>query len=112
MKTEQQRPKRVWFVVPVFGREELTAVCLRQLAWTCEQMARYDLEATAVVIGEDLSLDVAQELGFATVRRDNTQLGRKFNDGYQLACDPAYNPEPADYVVPCGSDDWVDPVIF
>lgn len=104
---------RVTFVVPVHGREALTRVCLRQLARTCEAAEDYGIEATAVVIGRDSSLDVAEELGFGTVRSDPSHLlGRKFNDGYQLACDPDFNPQPADYAVPCGSDDWVDPVIF
>ncbi len=104
--------KRVWFVVPVHGREELTRVCLRQLRRTCDAMREYDLEATAVVIGTDASVDLAYDLGFATVARDNAYLGRKFNDGYQLALDPEFNPEPADYVVPCGSDDWIDHRVF
>ncbi len=102
----------VYFIVPVHGREALTRVCLRQLKRTCEAATTYRVSATAVVIGDDSSVDYAEDLGFATVRRDNDQLGRKFNDGYQLATDPAYNPEPADYVIPCGSDDWVDPVIL
>ena len=99
--------KRLWFVVPVHGREDLTRVCLRQLRRTCDQLTH--VEATAVVIGEGKILRFARRLGFATVERDNTLLGRKFNDGYQLACDPDYNPRPADWVVPCGSDDWIDP---
>ncbi len=103
---------RVSFVVPVHGREALTKVCLRQLRRTCDAATAQGVWATAVVVGDDTSLRVAAELGFDTVRRDNHQLGRKFNDGYQLACDPHYNSEPADYCVPCGSDDWVDPVIL
>ena len=104
---------RIWFIVPAHGRVDLSRVCLRQLRRTCDAMrANYDIDATAVVIADDENLDVADDLGFATVKRDNHQLGRKFNDGHQLACDPAYNPNPADYVVPCGSDDWVDPVVF
>jgi hypothetical protein len=51
-------------------------------------------------------------LGFGTVERDNRYVSRRFNDGIQLACDPRYNPHPADYVVPCGSDDFVDWRIF
>ena len=99
----------IWFVVPVHGRDALTRVCLRQLRRTCDALDHY---ATAVVIGEGNILDFAHDLGFATVQRDNQSLGAKFNDGYQLACDPRYNPHPADYVVPCGSDDWIDPVVF
>lgn len=103
---------RLWFVMPVHGREALTKVCLRQLRRTCDAMTEHGIEATAVVIGEGRSLAVANGLGFATVRRPNDQLGTKFNDGYQLACDPAFNPRPAHYCVPIGSDDWVDPRVF
>lgn len=99
---------RVWFVVPAHGRERLAAVCLRQLARVCEAAGRFGIDATAVVVADDQNIHTARGLGFATVRRDNTQLGRKFNDGFQLACDPAYNPEPADFVIPCGSDDLID----
>lgn len=99
---------RIWFVVPVHGREALTKVCLRQLKRTCDTLSTNGTEATAVVIGTGKSLTAASSLGFATVKRDNTQLGRKFNDGYELACSPEYNSEPADYVIPCGSDDWID----
>ena len=103
---------RLWFVVPAHGREQLTKVCLRQLARTCDALRDFEIEASAVVVADDGNLDAADEVGFATVRRDNEQLGRRFNDGYQLACDPDYNPRPVEYVVPCGSDDWVDPQIF
>lgn len=103
----------VWFVVPVHGREQMTRVCLRQLRRTCDMARAYDVDATAVVIGEGPSLKVARSLGFATVRRDNRFLGRKFNDGYQLACDPRFNRgRRAEYCVPCGSDDWVDAAIL
>jgi hypothetical protein len=64
------------------------------------------------VIADDDNLDTARDLGFAWVKRDNRFLSRKFNDGIQLAMDRAYNRRPADYVVPCGSDDWVDPMLF
>ncbi len=102
---------RVWFAVPVHGREKLTKVCLTQLKRTCDTLTAQGIEATAVVCGTGRSLTVASQLGFATVKRDNEQLGRKFNDCYDLACNPQYNPEPADYVIPCGSDDWIDPRI-
>ncbi len=103
--------KRVSFVVPVHGREDLTRVCLRQLARTCEQARRFNVQATAVVVGDDTNMQVAEDLGFDTVRRNNDQVGRKFNDGYQYAADPEFGGD-ADYVVPCGSDDWIDPQIF
>lgn len=102
----------LWFVVPVHGRVELARICLRQLRRTCDSLTEHGVEATAVVIGEDGNLETARELGFGVVVRDNRYLSRKFNDGIQLACDPEVNDRPADYVVPCGSDDWVDYRLF
>ena len=101
----------LWFVMPVHGRQELARICMRQLRRTCDRLIEQGVEASAVVVGLD-NLETARELGFATVRRDNQYLSRKFNDGIQLACDPRYNPRPADYVVPVGSDDWVDWKLF
>ena len=98
----------LWFVVPAHGRAELAAICLEQLRRTCDALAQEGLEATAVVIADDENLETARALGFGTVERDNRWLSRKFNDGIQLACDPRYNRRPADFVVPIGSDDWVD----
>jgi hypothetical protein len=103
---------RLWFVVPVHGRERLTGICLRQLRRTCDALNQDGIEATAVVVGDDRNLAAARKLGFGTVERDNKYLARKFNDGIQLATDPRYNPRPAHYVVPCGSDDWVDHRLF
>lgn len=102
----------LWFIVPAHGRENLTRICLRQLRRTCDQLTAEGIEATAVVIGCDDNLDTGRELGFGTVERDNQFTSRKYNDGIQLACDPDLNPRPADYVVPCGTDDWVDHRLF
>ncbi len=102
----------LWFVMPAYGRLSLTRVCLRQLRRTCDSLTENGIHASAVVIADDENLDTARDLGFATVERDNRFLSKKFNDGFQLACDPAFNPRPADYAVPCGSDDWVDWRLF
>jgi hypothetical protein len=102
----------LWFVVPARGRLELARICLTQLRRTCDLLEAEGVRATAVVIADDENLDTARELGFGTVERNNQYLARKFNDGIQLALDPAHNPYPADYVVPCGSDDWVDHRLF
>jgi glycosyltransferase involved in cell wall biosynthesis len=102
----------LWFIVPVFGRESLTRICLGQLRRTCDALAEDGIEATAICIGDDDNLTTARDLGFGTIRRDNLFLSRKYNDGIQVACDPEFNPRPADYVVPCGSDDWVHPSLF
>ena len=102
----------LWFIVPAHGRLPLAQICLTQLRRTCDQLTTAGVDATAVVIAEDDNLRTAHNLGFATIERDNWFLSRKFNDGIQLALDPRHNPRPADYVVPCGSDDWVDHRLF
>jgi hypothetical protein len=103
---------RLTFCVPVHGRYSLTGICLRQLRRTCDLLVQEGVEATAIIVGDDANLDVAYGLGFGTVERNNWFLSRKFNDALQLALDPRFNPRPADYVVPLGSDDWVDHRIF
>jgi hypothetical protein len=85
---------------------------MRQLKRTCSELADHVISASAVVVADDENLDTARRLGFGWVRRDNRFVSRRFNDGIQLACDPKVNPHPADYVVPIGSDDWVDWRLF
>jgi glycosyltransferase involved in cell wall biosynthesis len=94
----------VWFIVPAHGRFALTAVCLRQLARTCETLADSGVDASAVVIADDANLQTADDLGFGTIQRVNQPLGRRWNDGYELAGKTGI-----DYVIPFGSDDWIDP---
>lgn len=102
----------LWFIVPAHGRAQLAAICLRQLRRTCDALRENGVEATAVVIADDENLDTSRALGFGTIERDNQFVSRKYNDGIQLAVDPELNPRPVDYVVPCGSDDWVDWRLF
>ncbi len=107
--------KRLTFVVPVHGRLGLAAICLRQLRRTCDALEEGGVKAGAVVISSARGLrelDPVESFGFAAVKRDNQFLSRRFNDGIQLATDPRFTAEPADYVVPCGSDDWVDHRLF
>ena len=102
----------LWFVMPAHGRLELARICMRQLRTTCDALEQDGIRASAVVIAEDENLDTARDLGFATVYRDNRFTSRRFNDGIQLACDRRFNPHPVDYIVPIGSDDWVDWRLF
>jgi hypothetical protein len=96
------------FVVPAYQRLEISRVCLTQLRRTCEALEARGIAATAVVIADDENLETALELGFATVRRENVPLGRKWNDGFQLACRELA----VDYVVPFGTDNWIDPALI
>lgn len=102
-----RRPS-LWFVVPAHGRLELSRICLRQLRRTVDELEDAGIASSAVVVADDENLDTALKLGFGTVERNNRFLSRKFNDGIQLALDPRFNPRPVDYVVPIGSDDWID----
>lgn len=97
--------KSLWFIVPAHGRHEVARVCLKQLRWACDALTSGGIRASAVVVANDENLDMAQGLGFATYERENEPLGRKWNDGYELACREGG----VDYVVPIGSDDWIDP---
>jgi hypothetical protein len=112
----------LWFVVPVHGRIPLAAICLRQLERTCDALTDNGLEAHAVVVADRQNLmQLRSRLGkligipqtirpgrFAAIERDNRFLSMRFNDGIELATNPRYNAHPADFVVPFGSDDWID----
>ena len=102
----------LWFIVPAHGRLELSRICLTQLRRTCDELTDNGVDASAVVVACDENLDTARELDFTTYERDNRFTSRRFNDGIQAACDPRFNPRPADYVVPFGSDDWADWKLF
>ena len=97
----------VWFVTPAHQRVELTAVCLEQRVLVREELAKLGVEAHCVVIADDENLDVARALGMHTVERDNTFLSRKFNDGEEYA-----GRRGAEWIVPLGSDAFVDPAYF
>lgn len=106
-----RRRRRLWFVIPAHGRFALTRICLRQLRRTIDVLED-EFDASAVVIADDENLETALELEFGTIERNNRFLSRRFNDGIQLACDREFNPRPADYVVPLGSDDWIAPEVL
>lgn len=102
----------LWFCMPAHGRLSLARICMAQLRRTCDALTEAGIDASAVVVADDENLETARAFGFATVPRNNRFVSRKFNDGIALALDRRYNPRPADYVVPIGSDDWVDHRIF
>lgn len=104
----------LWFVMPVHGRLPLARICLRQLRRTCDALGEAGVEATAVIVAEkdELATLLLDELGFASIPMGNEFLSRRFNAGILLAFEKTYNPRPADYVVPIGSDDWVDWRLF
>src|SRR6188472_4175138 len=100
------------FVVQAHGRLERARICLRQLRRTCDRLADAGVEPNAVIVADDENLDTARDLGLATYERGNAATSMRFNDGIQAACDPRVNRHPVEFVVPCGSDDWVDWRLF
>ena len=97
----------LWFVTPAWQRIALTAVCLEQRKRVITQLSRNGVEAHCVVVADDDNLDTARDLGFDVVEQNNDWLGRKFNDGIEYAARHG-----ADWIVPIGSDSWVDPWYF
>lgn len=106
------RRRTLMFVVPAHGRFELTRICLRQLRRTIDDLEAERIDASAIVVADDANLETALELGFGIVERNNRFLSRRFNDGIQLATDRRFNPRPAEFVVPLGSDDWIAPEVL
>ncbi len=106
--------KSLTFVMPVHGRLDLAGICLRQLRRTCDALTANNLRASAVVVSDKETLRKLDPtaLGFAAMERENDFLSARFNDGIMLATDPRYAVQPADYVVPFGSDDWADHRLF
>lgn len=100
---------RLVFVVPCHGRHAIASACLRQLARTVDELRYSLIAATAVLVSDEpFFSDLASTLGFHHVEQANAPLGRKWNDGYEYACREL----DADFLVPFGSDDVVDPVLF
>ena len=97
----------LWFVTPAWKRYEMTALCLEQRQRVIAELAKHDIEAYQVVIADDENLDIARALGCATVERNNEMVGRKFNDGMEYA-----GTHGAEWIVPIGSDSWIDPAYF
>lgn len=98
---------KLFFVTPAHQRFALSRICFKQRQWAMELLRNIGIEAECVVIADDENLEVAREFGFHTVEQNNEWLGRRFNDGYQLAAR-----EGATHVCPVGSDSWVHPAFM
>lgn len=99
--------RSLWFVTPAWQRYELTAACLAERAWVIEKLRGMNIEGHCVVVADDENLDIARDLSFDVVERNNDWLGRKFNDGMEYA-----GTHGADFIVPIGSDSWIHPDYF
>lgn len=97
----------VWLVSPAWQRYDVTRVVLAERRWLCDMLAARGLTANSVIVADDENLDIAEEFGFPTVEKDNSDLGERFNVGYRFAAEQG-----ADVFVHIGSDDWVHPDAF
>lgn len=97
----------LWFVTPAWQRYEMTAICLEQRQRVIAELLSHGIEAYQVVVADDENLDIARSLGCHTFERDNQMVGRKFNDGMEYA-----GKQGAEWIVPIGSDSWIDPAYF
>lgn len=97
----------ICFVMPAWRRYALSEICFTQRKMMCVELAARGIRADVVVIADDENLDIARELGFHTVVRDNEYLGRKFNDGHEFAMKSGY-----DFSIPVGSDMFIDADLF
>lgn len=95
----------VVFVIPAHGRYAVSRLAFTGIHWTLDELAAHGVDAAALVVADDENLDIATDHGFATLDRPNLPLGKKWNDGAEHACRKLA----ADFVVMCGSDDWVHP---
>jgi hypothetical protein len=101
------RPSSILMVTPAFKRFELAEICFDQRKLVHEALAKQGIEANTVVIANDENLEVARANGFLTVEAPNYELGRKFNDGHEVAGKEGFT-----YSLPIGSDSWVDPALL
>lgn len=60
-----------------------------------------------MIVADDENLEIADQYDFPTVELDNTDLGARFNVGYEYAA-----AQGADVFCHIGSDDWVHPDLF
>lgn len=97
----------IWLISPAWRRYSVTCLALAERRWLCDELAARGWSANSVIVGNDENLDIAHEFGFPTVERDNSDLGERFNAGYQYAAEQG-----ADIFVHIGSDDWIHPDVF
>lgn len=97
----------ICFVMPAWRRYALSEITFTQRKMMCLDLATKGIKADVVVIADDENLEIAKELRFHTIERDNEYLGRKFNDGHEFAMKSGY-----DFSIPVGSDMFIDADLF
>lgn len=97
---------KLYFVTPAWKRYELTEVVLDQRVRVMAELATHGIEAHCVVVADDANLDIARERGLDTIEAPNV-VSDRFNAGMAYAGEHG-----ADWIVPIGSDSWIDPGYF
>lgn len=94
----------VWFVTPAWQRYAVSEITFLQRRWMMERLAEQGIASECLVVADDYNLDIGRKYGFQTLERDNSALGKRFNDGIAHAADNG-----ATWIVPIGSDSWLAP---
>lgn len=94
----------ITFVIPAYQREHVSELAFAGIRWTLDELDRDGHQARALVVADDGNIRLGADAGFETLRRPNRPLGQKWNDGVEHAYLAG-----SDFVVICGSDDWVHP---
>lgn len=97
----------LWLVTPAWRRYALSDVCFEQHKRALLALQAAGIDAQQVVVADDENVDIARGKGFHVVEQNNDWLGRRFNDGIEYAARNG-----ADWIVPIGSDSWIDPAYF
>lgn len=98
---------KLYFVTPAWQRKGLSAVVFDQRLDVIRVLRDQGLDARCVVIADDANAQLAEERGFDVIVRPNDGLSDRFNDGIEFAGRAG-----ADWIVPIGSDSWIDPAYF
>jgi hypothetical protein len=96
----------IYFVTPAWQRFALSEVVFDQRLDVIHRLAEAGIDARCVVIADDENLDLARARGFDTVEAPNV-VSDKFNAGMEFA-----GKHGAEWIVPIGSDSWIDPAYF
>jgi hypothetical protein len=90
-------------VSPAYRRFELSAVVFDQRLDLMRSLGAKGIEVRQIVVADDANLDLARERGFTTIEAPNV-VSDRFNAGMGRAGEMG-----ADWIVPIGSDSWLDP---
>lgn len=92
---------------PAYGRPEVSSIVYQHRRWLLDTLADRGIEARALIVADDVNLELAEHHGLDTLRFPNRPLGAKVNAGIRRALELD-----ADHVYFVGSDSLPLPDMF